>query len=426
MKNRLLILVMMSALVGTLFAAGGQEGEGQPVTLSVVLHNTTLRGPFEDIFALYKAKTGNTVEILTLAAGEDYGVMMQTRFATNDYPDVFEMDPGTKQYIKLRAEETLYDWTNDPIIDRITESTREFQTLNGKIFGIPWGSTGNLGVYYNKDVFDAIGASVPQSWDELIEVAQDAKAAGYIPFYEAGKTGWPLQIFPLDGWTTYVDPVIGDEGVQALEVNELRLNEIPAFRDVFVKFLELRDLGLDQDNLLAGDYEEQQELFGTGKVAMVLQGHWFLTILIDKFGEDFARNSVGWFPLPAEDGPGTATLYAASQFMVPKLADNVETSAELVRFMTGPEALEIWYTANPGIAVYKGVTADLYPAQQVVQDFVDMGKAKVNVQNRLSSSFIDFPQLLQQMFIDGDVDNALDTLDENYRVTGEARQLPGF
>jgi raffinose/stachyose/melibiose transport system substrate-binding protein len=426
MKKRLLFLFMVCALAGTLFASGADDGTAKPVTLNVVMHNNTLTGPYEEIFAIWEEKTGNTVEISKLAAGEDYGAMMQTRFATNDYPDVFEMDPGTKQYIKLRAEETLYDWTDDPIMDRITESSRDFQTLKGKIYGVAWGSTGNLGVYYNKEVFDAAGASVPESWDEFIAVAQDIKAAGYIPIYECVKTGWPSQIFPLDGWTTYVDPVIGDEGVQKLEVNELKLNEIPALRDVFSKFLEIRDLGLNQENILAGAYEEQQELFGSGKVAMVFQGHWFLSAIIEKFGEDFGQNSVGWFPLPAEDGPGTATLYAAPQFMVPRLGDNVETSADLVRFMTEPEALDIWYAANPGIAVYKGVSPVLYPAQQTVLDYVNKGMAKVNVQNRLSSSFVDFPQLLQQMFIDGDVDAALDTLDENYRVTGEARQLPGF
>ena len=74
----------------------------------------------------------------------------------------------------------------------------------------------------------------------------------------------------------------------------------------------------------------------------------------------------------------------------------------------------------------KALHRSLYPPQQTALDYVNKGMAKVNVQNRLSSSFIDFPQLLQQMFIDGDVGAALDTLDENYRVTGEARQLPGF
>ena len=136
-------------------------------------------------------------------------------------------------------------------------------------------------------MFDAAGASVPEGRVGFIAVAQDIKAAGYIPIYECVKTGWPSQIFLLDGWTTYVNPVIGDEGVQKLEVNELRLNEIPAFLDVCSKFLEIWDLGLNQDNILADAYEEQLELFGSGKVVMVFQGHWFLSSIVEKFGEVF-------------------------------------------------------------------------------------------------------------------------------------------
>jgi raffinose/stachyose/melibiose transport system substrate-binding protein len=425
MKSRVFAVILMVALAAALAATGVEEDTG-PVTVTFVLKNTTLTTPYEEIFALYSTQSGNNVEIQALPAGEDYGQLMLTRFATNDYPDVFEMDPGTKQYVKFRAEDTLYDWTNESILARVTESTLEFQTMNGKVYGVPWGATGNLGIFYNIDVFDAIGAEVPQSWDELIAVAQDAKDAGYIPFYESVKTGWPAQIFPLDGFTTYVDPVIGDAGVVALEANQLRLNEIPALREVFARQLELMELGLYQDNLLAGDYDECQELFGTGRVAMVSQGAWFQGALAEKFGDDFARNSMGWFAQPAEDGPGTATLYAAGQLLVPRLGDRVETAVELVRFMTEAEPLNIWYSANPGLPVYRDISVDMYPAQQTVLDYVTNGQAKINVQNRLSSSFTDFPQLLQQMFIDGDVDQALDTLDVNYRNTGMARQLPGF
>jgi raffinose/stachyose/melibiose transport system substrate-binding protein len=68
----------------------------------------------------------------------------------------------------------------------------------------------------------------------------------------------------------------------------------------------------------------------------------------------------------------------------------------------------------------------LYPAQEDTLSYVKAGKAKMNVQNRLSSSFTDYPKILQQMFISGNVDEALDTLDTNYRNTGKARLLPGF
>lgn len=425
MKARILIMLMVAVLAVGAFATGTTESGG-PVELRLIMKNSTLLDPYEAIFNAYEEETGNAVEVSTLPTAEDYGALILTRFATDDYPDVFEMDPGTKQYIKFRADETLYDWTDDPIIDRLTESTREFQTLDGKIYGIPWGSTGNLGIYYNKDVFEAIDADVPESYDELLEIARAAKDAGFIPFYEAANTAWPLQIYPLDGWTTYVDPEIGDTGVQALEMNELQVNEIPALRGVFQRYYDLIDNELVQENVMAGTYEEQQELFGTGEVAMVSHGAWFLNVLADKFGEGFVTDSVGWFPQPAADGPGTATLYPAGQFLVPRVTDNVETATDLVRFMTQTEMLETYYAANPGIPVWVGVEVSLYPAQETVQAFAEAGNAKINIQNRLSSSFTDFPQLLQQMFLDGDVDDALDTMDENYRLTGESRQLPGF
>jgi raffinose/stachyose/melibiose transport system substrate-binding protein len=50
----------------------------------------------------------------------------------------------------------------------------------------------------------------------------------------------------------------------------------------------------------------------------------------------------------------------------------------------------------------------------------------MNVQNRLSSSFTDYPKILQEMFLSGNVGAALNQLDENYRKTGKARLLPGF
>lgn len=430
MKKTLIRVLSVLVLVAVPFFSIA-EGQGEakakaPVTIIFVLKSTTITDPFEQIFANFERTTGNKVEIQALPAGEEYGRLMLTRFATNDYPDVFQMDPGTKQYVKFRASETLYEWTDDPIVDKLTDSMREFQTLAGRIYGIPWGSTGNLGVYFNKDVFGAVGVDIPKNYQEFLAVCEKAKAAGYTPVYEAVKTGWPAQIYSLAGWVSYVDQEIGDQGVLRLEKNELRLNQIPALKKVLGKQLALKNLGYYQNNLLAGTYEEQQDQFGNGKVAMIFQGAWVLNLLQQKFGDEFVNNKVGWFPLPGENNPGIACLYAAGQLLVPKLTKNVDTAVELVRFMTEKESLDIEYRANPGIPVYNDAESDLFPAQEEVFQMVQAGKAKINVQNRLSSSFTDYPKILQQMFIDGDVEAALDQLDENYRRTGKARQLPGF
>lgn len=398
----------------------------QKTSLTLVIPNTTNTAAYEQIFAAYKAKTGVEVEIQALPPGEDYGRLLLTRFNTGDYPDLFEMDPGTKQYTKFRADETLYDWTSDPIMNRLTPSTREFQTLDGHIYGVPWGSTGSYGVYYNKAVFKALGKSVPNNYAEFLAILKAAKDKGYIPVYEAAKTGWPLQVYTLAGWPGYVDPVIGDEGVRKLEKNQLKLNQIPAFKDLLSRQYDLVKKGYVQDNVQAGTYEEQQELFGEGKVAVVFQIPVFISALEQKFGKQYVIDNLGWFPLPTDKDKGIATLSPAGQILVPRLGKNVKAATDLVRFMTEKANVDILYKVLPGIPVYKEATVSLYPAQADVQAFVKDGRAKINVQNRLSSSFTDYPRTLQAFLIVGDADEALNTLDASYRATGKARALPGF
>jgi raffinose/stachyose/melibiose transport system substrate-binding protein len=404
-------------------AAGAQT---KPVTLTMVVQNTTNTAAYEAIFAAFKAKTGNTVEIQALPAGEEYGRLMQTRFATKDYPDLFEMDPGTKQYIKFRADETLYDWTGDPILNRVADSSVDFQTLDGKVYGIPWGSTGSYGIFYNKAVFKALGKAVPANWADFIAILKAAKAAGYIPLYDAVKTGWPLQVFSLAAWPTFVDPAIGDAGVRKLEKNELRLNAIPALADVLKRQYDLVKAGYTQDNVLSGTYEEQQELFGQGKVAMSAQIPGFMSALEQKFGKQYVIDNVGWFPVPSDKDKGVAMLSPAGQILVPRLTKNYKVAVDLVRFMTEKANVDILYKVLPGIPVYTEATSVLYPAQADVLAFVKAGKSKINVQNRLSSSFTDYPKIIQNLYIDGNVAAAVGQLDENYRKTGLARALPGF
>ena len=220
------------------------------------------------------------------------------------------------------------------------------------------------------------------------------------------KTGWPAQIYSLGAWTSSVDPAVGDAGVLGLEKNTLRLNAIPAFKKVLEQQLALKTLGYYQTDVLAGTYEEQQELFGTGKVAMIFQLANVLGLLEQKFGAAFVNEKVGYFPVPDEKSAGIATLYAPGQFLVPKSRPNVETTVDLVDFMTQKDSLDIYYAANKGIPIYKGAESVLYPAQEDTLKLVKAGKAKMNVQNRLSSSFTDYPKILQQMFISGNVDGS--------------------
>lgn len=422
---------------GTTPASGGQAaGQGaanegakakDPVTLTFVIANTVDATPFNKIFEAYQKKTGNKVELQALPGGE-FDNMMKTRFSTGDFPDLFLMQPGTKQNVKLRAEETLQEWSGmADVWDRIIPSMKEFQTTTDKkIYGVPYGATGMMGVYYNKDAFQKAGVQEPKNYADLIEIAKKIKAAGITPFYEGVKDGWPPQVFYFTGWVSNVDPAIGDQGVQKLEKNELSLADIPELKNLFAKQKELKDLGLYQENVLAGTYDELQNKMGEGKVAMAFMLDGIIPQLEKKFGKDFVKDHIGFFPFPSDKDTGTALITPPNQLMIPTKAKHAKEAAELVKFMISPDMVSLYYQTSPGIPIFKDAKSELYPVQQKVSDLIAAGKAKVNVQNRLTPTFADFQKTLQTFFINGDVNAALKEFDANYKKDGKAKRLPGF
>jgi ABC-type glycerol-3-phosphate transport system substrate-binding protein len=398
-----------------------------PVTLTFLIPNTEDVTPYNTIFSAFEKQTGNKVEVQALPGG-DYDNMLKTRFSTGDFPDVFLMQPGTKQYVKLRAEETLYEWSGEAgVWDSIIDSINQFQKdANGKAYGVPFGKTGQMGVFYNKDVFAKAGVEPPKNYADLIEIANKIKAAGITPFYEAVKEGWPTQVFYLTGWVTQVDPAIGEEGVQKLNVNQLKLSDIPELKDLFVKSKELKDLGFFQKNALSGTFDELQNEFGEGKIAMTFMLDGILPQLEKKFGKEFVTDKVGFFPFPSATDTGVAMITPPNQLMVPSKAKHLEQAKELVKFMISSESVNTFYASQPGIPIYKGATSELYPLQQTVQEYINNGKSMVNVQNRLTASFLDLGKILQNFHIKGDVDAALKEMDTNYVKDGNSKRLQGF
>ncbi|MBB6735957.1 ABC transporter substrate-binding protein [Cohnella zeiphila] len=397
-----------------------------PVTLTFLISNTEDTAPFTKIFDAYEKQTGNKVELQSLPGG-DYDNLLMTRFSTGDLPDLFLMQPGTKQYVKLRADETLHEWSGESgVWDNVIDTIKQAQVQDGKIYGVPYGSTGMYGVFYNKDVFAKVGVQPPKNYQDLLDIAEKIKAAGITPFYEGVKDGWPAQVFYLSGWVTEVDPAIGPDGAEKLNANQLKLADIPQVKDLFVKQKELKDKGLLQKSVLAGTYDELQNEMGEGKVAMAFMLDGILSQMEKKFGKDFVQNSLGYFPFPSDTDAGTAMITPPNQLMVPEKAKHRDAAIDLVKFMLQPDNVNSFYAEHPGIPIFKGATSTLYPAQEDVKKFIDEGKSQINIQNRLTASFVDFAKTLQNFFIDGDVDKALNEFSTNYQKDGKAKLLPGF
>ncbi|WP_246079716.1 ABC transporter substrate-binding protein [Paenibacillus piri] len=399
----------------------------EPVTIKFVTLGSggTEPAAFKELFEQYEKASGNKVDLQILPDVSLYENMIKTRFATNDAPDMFYFFAGPNVNITLQAEKNLMEMTNEDYVKRLTPAVKDFYTVNGKMYGIPWGIYNAMGVLYNKKVFTDLGLSVPQNYQELLAAAEKIKGAGITPFYEAVKTGWPTQVFPLASFQSFVLPTIGGmEGVKKLKENTMRFTDIPELKKVFERHYELKTKGYFNSDLLSGTYENQQEALTTGKAAMVFQADWMMPIIAQRFPDKV--KDIGFFPLPSDKGPGTISLYPPKQLLVTKTSKNADAAMDLTRFLTKPESFKIWYKHNPGIPVYNGIETTLVPAQQDIYKYINDGNGIIQIQLQLNAGVFDFDKITQELLIKGDADKAVKSMDENYRQDGKNKKIPGF
>ena len=76
---------------------------------------------------------------------------------------------------------------------------------DGKLYGLPR-NTDVMAFYYNKAMFDENNWEVPQTYDELIQLAKDISGTGLIPCSMDGADKWPISIYYQD----IVTKILGD------------------------------------------------------------------------------------------------------------------------------------------------------------------------------------------------------------------------
>jgi raffinose/stachyose/melibiose transport system substrate-binding protein len=406
-------------------ASPAASKEPVKLTFTTMANGDSESQAFKEIFANFEKATGNTVDFQILPDVNQYENIIKTRFATQDAPDIFYFFAGPNEYVTMQAEKNLVEMTNEVYVGNLTSAVKDFYTADNKIYGIPWGSFNAMGVMYNKEVYASQGLSLPKNYGDLLANAEKLKAAGITPFYEAVKTGWPTQIFPLSAFQSMVMPTIGgEEGVQKLIANTLRFNEIPEMKHVYELQYELKEKGYYNKDLLAGTYENQQEALANGTAAMAFQADWMLPEVSKRFPDKV--NSIGFFPLPSASDEGTVSLYPPKQIFVTKTSPRAEAAKELANFMTTPESLAIWYKYNPGIPVYNGVNTSLLPGQEEIYKYIEAGKGIVQIQLRLPAGIIDFDKITQELVGKGDAQKAVDQMDKNYRQDGKNKKIAGF
>ncbi len=210
--------------------------------------------------------------------------------------------------------------------------------VNGKLYGLPR-NTDIFGFYYNEKLFEEYDWEIPETYEELLELAPMIRAKGLVPVAMDGADGWPM----ADFYSNILFKLTGEyqEMIRAAIANA-------DFSDpVFTRGMEWMQkavaAGLFQDGYDSQDYGMAMNLFASGKAAMFYMGSWEASMVRNKDIPQEVRDNIGVFLMPQiegnQEGASGIMAWNGGGYAVSAESDNREAAVRFLNFMYRPDKL---------------------------------------------------------------------------------------
>ncbi|HAA86126.1 MAG TPA: sugar ABC transporter substrate-binding protein [Kosmotogaceae bacterium] len=280
---------------------------------------------------------------------EDFKTLLRTWLGSSDAPDVVTWFAGER--MRFFASRGLLEPIDD-IFPQGFEADfpaafKSASSHDGKIYFLPqswyW-----WGVYYNTEVFDELGLSVPVTWKQFLDVCQTLKDAGKIPITIGTRFLWTAA-----GWFDYLNM-----RVNGLDYH-LKLTEgvIPytdeGVKRVFDYWGQLAEKGYFLDNHTSYNWQDAANFLFTGEAGMYLMGQF-----IKDVAPEAVKDNIDFFRFPIIDGNiGVYEDTPIDGFMIPAGARNKDGAKVFLQFIASREAQEYFATELGRLAANKHVPA---------------------------------------------------------------------
>ncbi len=242
-------------------------------------------------------------------------------------------------------------WQEQGWDDVFPASLKEMVTIDGKQYFVPQAIQWN-GIYYRKDVFDGVGLTPPETWDELLAACDTLNEAGFTPFTIVGGT-WPP---PMGFWFTAINLRLnGPEFHERLMLGQERYDS-PEVRDVFEHLGQLFEHDCFPANTASYSYNRGITDFESGDIAMYNHGEWLY-----EFIDEDTKDQTGFFAYPTIN-PEVATgelvpMYGA---FIHANAQNPAEAREFLIYLAGQESQQSNFDALGRVASNLSVDQSLY------------------------------------------------------------------
>jgi len=286
--------------------------------------------------------------------------------------------------------------TGKTVKDSLTQNTAEICSYNQHYYSIPE-YIGIEGFVYNQSLFEQYGWSVPTTTQELKELCERIVAdtnGAVAPIVYCGASADGYLYSAVDNWVYEYEGIANMDYFYSYESAEVFNPEKSQGK---VKALyKLKEFFFDNsDWVMAGSAGKKhiaaQRNLINGEAAMMLSGSWFETEMSAVLAEK-PDVKMGMFKVPSisdENGnklhaegyttEGDRDVYKAeflSNYFIPSTAKNKEGAKDFLKWLTEPEACEIYTKYSNGV---RPVEYELNPESTTYSSMSSFGKSVLTI-----------------------------------------------
>lgn len=213
------------------------------------------------------------------------------------------------------------------------ETSLEFNTVDGKIYGVPVSKEISY-IYYNKELFEQAGIEAPETafatWDEFFAACDKLKAAGITPVgMDTADSGWLTNL-----WMSALIGTAGEAGntwMNSMYPTDFNTPEVEAAAETIQKMFEQYTTA----DAVGGKYDPMATHFFNGEVAMFPNGPWMIPDFseTEKAPEGF-YDKVGIMLMP---GNGMEMVPTPGDMVGASEEEKIKAAVAFLKFETKPE-----------------------------------------------------------------------------------------
>lgn len=246
-------------------------------------------------------------------------------------------------------------WADEGLNEVFPQKIAKLLEVNGKKYGVPLDIHWEGGVvFYNLRVFNNLGLSVPQTWDEFQTTLQTLKMSGIEhPVAMGFADAWPRDMV----FTAIFAAVAGPDFYLGLANGQNSWTDAPV-QEAFKIYRGWVENGYFDISAPGLDWEEALNTFINGETAMYFMGDWAATAL----------KKIGWQPnvdyyvdfIPAKSGVEQFGIPDVEGFVIPSKANNIDAAKEFLEYIATAEAQMTFASIKGSIAPNSNAQIETY------------------------------------------------------------------